>query len=120
MIKIGSKITRIDSMFPVITPATFWTDAGSNDMRLFLMISHKKSGIIIANKVMNIKENVIVALRSLESLAAGAAPRLAFQAFQNKAPYKIVETIMEGNTTTALRAFRNILQEILHWLEAVH
>ncbi len=61
---------------------------------------------------MNIKKNVMVASDSLESLAAGAAARLAFLAFQNKAPYRIVGMIMENNTNTTntLRKFNAMLQ----------
>ena len=50
---------------------------------------------------MNIKKNVMVAFDSLESLAARAAARLAFLAFQNKAPYKIVGMIIENSITTS-------------------
>ena len=119
--KIGSKITRIDSRFPVITPTVLLTAAGIsiNSPMMLLMIIHRKSGIIVANKVMNIKKNVMVAFDSLESLAAGAAARLAFLAFQNKAPYRTVGMIIENNTNT-LTKFNAMLQIELQVGEAWH
>ncbi len=52
MMKIGSKITRIDTRFPVITTTVLLTTAGIsiNSPMMLRMINHRKSGIIVAHE----------------------------------------------------------------------
>ena len=86
----GSKITRIDSRFPVNVLATTVRNVGISILIALNKLTkaiHTNKGIIVANNVMNIFKNVIRAFRSLESLAAGATARLAFLAYQNKAAF---------------------------------